>query len=234
MSATAFLRSDQTFESIGRRIEQGALERPGRAWWLALAASLGLVGVLVASLGWLLFEGVGVWNNNIPVTWALDIVGYDWWIGIATGALSLSVVPVLLRRPWRGAIARTSETVSVLAALAAATYPVVHLGRPWFFYWNLPYPNTMLLWPQFRSPLFWDATDILSYLAVSVSLWYVGLLPDLAGLRDRAVDRLNDDTGGRFARSRSPARSGTTPCCRWNSWRCPASPAWRCARWFCW
>ncbi len=201
---TTLIRSDQTFESIGRSIEQAAFGKVGTAWWLAMFASAGLVGLLVVSVGWLLVEGVGVWDNNIPVTWALDIVGYDWWIGVATGSLALSVLPLLLDRSWRGGIARVSETVAVLAAVAAGIYPIIHLGRPWFFYWNLPYPNTMLLWPQFRSPLYWDAIDILSFLVISVSVWYLGLLPDLASLRDRAVDRLHGDdreeSGGRFAR----------------------------------
>ncbi len=201
---TTLIRSDQTFESVGRSIEQAAFGKVQPAWWLAVAASVGLIGLLVVSVGWLFVEGVGVWGNNIPVTWALDIVGYDWWIGVATGSLVLSVLPLLLDRSWRGAIARVSETVAVLAAVAAGIYPIIHLGRPWFFYWNLPYPNTMVLWPQFRSPLYWDAIDILGFLVVSLSVWYLGLLPDLAGLRDRAVDRLHGDdregSGGRFAR----------------------------------
>ena len=116
---TTLIRSDQTFESIGRSIEQAAFGRVGRAWWLAMAASVGLVGLLVISVGWLFVEGVGVWDNNIPVTWALDIVGYDWWIGVATGSLLLSVLPLLLEQEWRGGIARVAETVAVLAAAAA-------------------------------------------------------------------------------------------------------------------
>ncbi len=166
--------------------------QPGLRWWLALAASVGLIGVLVISLGWLLYEGTGVWGNNIPVTWALDIVSYDWWIGIACGALVVSSAMLLFGTPERDALNRITETVAVLAAAAAAVYPIIHLGRPWFFYWNLPYPNTMLLQPQVRSPLFWDAIDILSYLAISVSFWGAGLLPDLASLRDRASERITE------------------------------------------
>ena len=197
--ASPFIRSNETFESIGRQVEQVAFGGVGLPWWLALLAALGLIGMLVVSLGWLLYEGVGIWGNNVPVAWALDIAGYDWWIGIATGALGISVMLRLGGQSWRGAVGRISETVAVLAALAAAIYPIIHLGRPWFFYWNLPYPNTLLLWPQFRSPLYWDAVDILSYLTVSLSFWYVGMLPDLASLRDRAADRLRDGTGSRFA-----------------------------------
>ena len=164
-----------------------ALTHPGgRAWWLALALGLGLVGVFAISLGWLLYEGVGIWGNNIPVTWGLDIISYDWWIGVASGGLFVSALLLLLRQEWRGALNRAAETTALLSAAAAALYPIIHLGRPWFFYWNLPYPNTMLLWPQFRSPLFWDAMAIITYLTVGLSFWYVGILPDLATLRDRA------------------------------------------------
>ncbi|WP_428375746.1 quinol:electron acceptor oxidoreductase subunit ActD [Lichenicoccus sp.] len=166
--------------------------QPGLRWWLGLAASIGLIGVLLISLGWLLYEGTGVWGNNIPVTWALDIVSYDWWIGIACGALLVSSAMLLFGTPERDALNRITETVAVLAAVAAAVYPIIHLGRPWFFYWNLPYPNTMLLQPQVRSPLFWDAIDILAYLTISVSFWATGLLPDLARLRDRASERITE------------------------------------------
>ena len=135
-------------------------------------------------------EGVGIWGNNVPVTWALDIVSYDWWIGIASGGLLISATLLLCGTSWRGALNRMTETGALIAAAAAATYPIIHLGRPWLFYWNLPYPNTFLLWPQFRSPLYWDAVDIISYLGVALIFWTIGLLPDLATLRDRAIEDL--------------------------------------------
>ena len=136
-----------------REIADIALTHPGSGrWWLAFAASLALIGVLLVSLGWLLWEGVGVWGNNIPVTWALDIVSYDWWIGIASGSLVISALFLLLGAEWRSAVNRITETTALLAAIAAAIYPIIHLGRPWFFFWTLPYPNSLLLWPQFRSP----------------------------------------------------------------------------------
>ena len=129
----------------------------------------GCVGVLAYCLFWVLYEGVGVWGNNIPVTWALDIVGYDWWIGVATGGLFVSALLLLIGAEWRGAVSRLTETMALLAAAAAGLYPIIHLGRPWFFYWNLPYPNTFALWPQFRSPLYWDAVDIISFLVVCLT-----------------------------------------------------------------
>ena len=179
--------SSESLETIAGKIAGVALDRSaGRAWWLAFLVGLGLLGVFTLSLGWLLIQGVGIWGNNIPVTWALDIISYDWWIGVASGGLMVSALLLLLRQEWRGALNRAAETTALLSAAAAALYPIIHLGRPWFFYWNLPYPNTMLLWPQFRSPLFWDAMAIVSYLIVGLSFWYVGMLPDLATLRDRS------------------------------------------------
>jgi Ni/Fe-hydrogenase subunit HybB-like protein len=186
----------QTYDTIGREIAGIAFGHPARKlWWLAFAGSLGLVGLLLVCLGALFWVGPGIWGNNIPVTWALDIVSYDWWIGIASGGLIVSAMLLLLGAEWRGALNRITETMAVIAAAAAGLYPIIHLGRPWFFYWNLPYPNTFLLWPQFRSPLYWDAVDIISFLGIGVAFWYIGMLPDLATLRDRAFERAQAEGG---------------------------------------
>ena len=196
----ALLLPGQSYRSIGRDVAAIALEHPGRRWWIAFAGAMALVGLLAICLAWLLYEGTGIWGNNIPVTWALDIVSYDWWIGIASGGLLVSAILLLTDLAWRGALNRIAETMALIAAAAAGIYPIIHLGRPWFFFWNLPYPNTLLLWPQLRSPLYWDAIDIISYLLVCLSFWYIGLLPDLATLRDRAVargKRASERDGGR-------------------------------------
>ena len=193
-------RDLKLWEAAGRVVDRAAFEHTGGlAWWLAMAAAVALLGLLALSLLLLLNWGVGLWGNNIPVTWALDIVGYDFWIGVASGALLLSTLLLLGDSPARGALNRLAETTAVVAAAAAGLYPIIHLGRPWFFYWNLPYPNTFLLWPQFRSPLYWDAIDILSFLGIALSFWYVGMLPDLAGLRDRAVERMGGGRRGGMA-----------------------------------
>ena len=185
-------------------------------WWIAFGAALGLIGMLAACVGWLLYEGVGVWNNNNPVVWALDIVGYDWWIGVATGSLSVSALLVLFGAEWRGAVNRIAETVALLGVAAAGLYPIIHLGRPWFFYWNLPYPNTFLLWPQVRSPLFWDAIDIVAFLGTAFLFWFTGLIPDLAAMRDRAVEAMRESDGkpGDFLR-RLRARLYGIPALGW-------------------
>ncbi|MBE7199117.1 MAG: polysulfide reductase NrfD, partial [Parafilimonas terrae] len=123
---------------------------------------------------------------------------YDWWIGIASGGLLISATLLLTGAEWRGALNRLTETGALIAAAAAACYPIIHLGRPWFFYWNLPYVNNLALWPQFRSPLYWDAVDIISYLVIALAFWTIGLLPDLASLRDRAIDRWHETGRGRL------------------------------------
>ena len=173
-------------------------------WWLALAGAMGLMGVLAIALFFVLWYGPGMWGNNIPVTWALDIVGYDFWIGTACGSLALSAVLLLAGLPARSALGRLADTVAVLSAVAAGTYPIIHLGRPWYFYWNLPYPNTFLLWPQFRSPLYWDAIDILSFLGVAGGVWFLNVMPDFATLRDRASDRLRVMAARAAARGEAP------------------------------
>ena len=186
----------ETWVSAGRLVTSVTLEHRARwRWWIAFGVALCLVGVLAASVAWLLYEGVGVWGNNVPVTWALDIVGYDWWIGVATGSLAVSALLLLLGAEWRGAVNRLAETVALLGVCAAGLYPIIHLGRPWFFYWNLPYPNTFQLWPQVRSPLFWDAIDIVAFLGVAFLFWFTGLIPDLASMRDRAIEVMNRGAG---------------------------------------
>jgi Ni/Fe-hydrogenase subunit HybB-like protein len=193
---TAFFAPGTTFETIGADVADVAFTHPGwQRWWIAFLAALALVGVLVVLVGILLFQGVGMWGNNIPVTWALDIVSYDWWMSVACGGLMTSAVLLLIDARWRSSVSRVVETMALLSACAAAIYPIIHLGRPWFFYWNLPYPNSMLLWPQFRSPLYWDAADIISFLGVSLSFWYIGMLPDFATLRDRATEQARADDG---------------------------------------
>jgi len=189
----------------GRDLAGIVFDHPLRLrWWLAMAGAMGLMGVLAIVLFYVLWFGVGMWGNNIPVTWALDIVGYDFWIGIACGSLALSAVLLLAGLPARSALGRLADTVAVLAAAAAGTYPIIHLGRPWYFYWNLPYPNTFLLWPQFRSPLYWDAIDILSFLGVAGGVWFLNVMPDLATLRDRATDRLRVMAARTAARGDEP------------------------------
>jgi molybdopterin-containing oxidoreductase family membrane subunit len=137
-----------------------------------------------------LLKGVGIWGNNIPAAWAFDIINFVWWIGIGHAGTLISAVLLLFRQAWRTSINRFAEAMTLFAVACAGLYPLLHLGRPWVFYWLLPYPNTFNLWPQFRSPLIWDVFAVSTYGSVSALFWYVGLVPDLATLRDRARGRI--------------------------------------------
>lgn len=183
-----YLQSPSSDLAIGAQIAGIAFNHPWSTRWLiAFAASAALSMWLVFAIGWLFNFGIGIWGNNIPVGWGLAIVSYDWWMGNACGALILSGLLLLFRRRWRGALNRMAESIGLLCACAAGVYPIIHLGRSWFFYWTLPYPNNLGLWPQYRSPLVWDAYDIISLIGIAFLFWYIGMVPDLAVLRDRAT-----------------------------------------------
>jgi molybdopterin-containing oxidoreductase family membrane subunit len=159
-----------------------------KQWYMALAATGGATGILFAMLGYLVFTGVGVWGNNQPVAWAWDITNFVFWIGIGHAGTLISAILFLFRQKWRTSINRFAEAMTLFAVACAGLYPLFHTGRPWrAAYWLLPLPNTHLaVWPNFRSPLVWDVFAVSTYLTVSALFWYVGLLPDLATLRDRA------------------------------------------------
>jgi molybdopterin-containing oxidoreductase family membrane subunit len=160
--------------------------RIGRWWLMAMITAAALVMLLTVAIGWLFLKGTGIWGLDYPVAWGFAIINYVWWIGIASGGTFISAFFFLMQVKWRSALNRVAETMTVFAACCAGIYPILHLGRPWFFYWLLPYPDTMGLWPQFRSPLLWDFYAILTYVIGSVLFWYLGLVPDLAALRDAA------------------------------------------------
>src|SRR5204862_1972581 len=141
------------------------------------------------AIAYLLVEGIGIWGVNIPVAWGFAIVNFVWWIGIGHAGTLISAILLLLRQKWRTSINRFAEAMTLFAVACAGLFPLLHLGRPWVFYWLLPYPNTMDLWPQWRSPLVWDVFAVSTYATVSLLFWYVGLIPDLATLRDRAKNR---------------------------------------------
>src|SRR5687768_13279467 len=158
--------------------------RPG--WALGLMTAFGLVNVLFISVVWLLINGPGVWGLNQPVGWAFDITNFVWWIGIGHAGTLISAILLLFRQQWRTTINRFAEAMTLFAVMCAGMFPLLHVGRPWLAYWLLPYPNTMAMWPQFRSPLEWDVFAVSTYATVSLLFWYVGLIPDLATMRDRA------------------------------------------------
>jgi molybdopterin-containing oxidoreductase family membrane subunit len=170
-----------------------------RMWWALFGISLVMLMSFAASVGVLLTEGVGVWGNNIPVNWGLAIANYIWFLGIGHAGTLISAMLLLLGAHWRNSLNRFAEAMTLFAVVCAGLYPILHLGRPWFFYWMAPYPNTMSIWPQFKSPLAWDFFAVLTYLTVSVLFWYIGIIPDLASVRDRAGSRRAQVFYGLFA-----------------------------------
>ena len=155
-------------------------------WWIAFGiSSTGVAALLVASV-YLFYAGVGIWGVDWPVAWGFAIINYVWWIAIASGGTFISALFYLAGVEWRTSLNRLAETMTLFAAACAGIYPILHLGRPWLFYWLFPFPNSMTLWPQFRSPLLWDFFAILTYVLSSILFWYFGLIPDLATMRNEA------------------------------------------------
>ena len=180
----------QTSASMTDLICGIALRKGAPTWWLlALLSAVLLVALLVAAIAWTFYAGVGVWGVGWPVVWGFAIINYVWWIAIASGGTFISALFFLTRADWRNSLNRSAETMTVFAAACAGLFPILHLGRPWLFYWLFPYPSTMGLWPQFRSPLLWDFFAIFTYVTASVLFWYFGMIPDLASVRDQAKTR---------------------------------------------
>lgn len=179
-----------TIGSMTDQISAITLRKQPPLWWILTLAVAGLLTVvLIAAIAWLFYAGIGIWGIDWPVVWGFAIISYVWWIAIASGGTFISSLFYLLEVQWRTSLNRLAETMTLFAALCAGIYPILHLGRPWLFYWLFPYPNTMGVWPQFRSPLLWDFFAILTYVISSILFWYLGLVPDLATLRDRASSR---------------------------------------------
>jgi molybdopterin-containing oxidoreductase family membrane subunit len=182
-----------TYGTITEKISSIVLTGKTPLEWFFIAG-MGFMGtmVLFGALAYLLVRGIGIWGVNVPIAWGFAIVNFVWWIGIGHAGTLISAILLLLHQAWRQSINRFAEAMTLFAVTCAGLYPLAHLGRPWFFYWLIPYPNTMGLWPQWRSPLVWDVFAISTYFTISFAFWYIGLIPDLATFRDRA--------GNRFAR----------------------------------
>jgi Ni/Fe-hydrogenase subunit HybB-like protein len=180
----------QTYESVTETIGSIVLTRKHpRSWLVGFAIGFALLMLFLVAVTWLLYRGIGVWGVNIPVAWGFAIVNFVWWIGIGHAGTFISAILLLLHQKWRTSINRFTEAMTLFAVACAGMFPLLHLGRPWLAYWLLPYPDTMGLWPQFRSPLVWDVFAVSTYFTVSLIFWYIGLIPDLATLRDRATSR---------------------------------------------
>ena len=190
-----------SFRSVTDKISAIVLARPtGWLWHGGLAVSIACDSSSSAASSLTCSdEGVGIWGIDIPVAWGFAITNFVWWIGIGHAGTLISAILLLLHQRWRTSINRIAEAMTIFAVMCAGLFPLLHLGRPWFFYWLLPYPNTMWLWPQFRSALVWDVFAVSTYFTVSLLFWYMGMIPDLATLRDRATSRAGQIVYGMLA-----------------------------------
>ena len=189
-----------TYASVTDKISSLVLTRKTPRWWLAgFAITFLLTMVLLYSMAYLFAKGVGIWGINIPVGWGFAIINFVWWIGIGHAGTLISAILLLLKQGWRTSINRFAEAMTLFAVACAGMFPLLHLGRPWLAYWLLPYPSTMQVWPQPRSPLVWDVFAVSTYATVSLLFWYVGLVPDLATLRDRAKNKFAQIAYGMLA-----------------------------------
>ncbi len=193
------LTGRHSLAEVTDRIAAVPTGRPTAGWWFGV----GIAGLLAVSFLYMVAEllivGIGIWGVNIPVAWGFAIVNFVWWIGIGHAGTLISAFLLLLHQHWRTSINRFAEAMTLFAVTCAGLFPLLHLGRPWFFYWLFPYPNTMGVWPQFRSPLVWDVFAVSTYFTVSLVFWYVGMVPDLAALRDHAPRRWQRLIYGLFA-----------------------------------
>lgn len=179
-----------SYASVTDKISSIVLNKKiGKGWLTGLLISFGLASLLLLSVTYVLIKGLGVWGVNVPVGWGFAIINFVWWIGIGHAGTFISAILLLLRQEWRTSINRFAEAMTLFAVACAGIFPLLHIGRPWLFYWLMPYPNTYGLWPQFRSPLLWDVFAVSTYATVSLLFWYTGLIPDLATLRDRAKNK---------------------------------------------
>ena len=179
-----------TFGTVTDKISSIVLNRPtSTGWFIGFGVCFLLTMMMLYAIGFLVLKGTGIWGINIPVGWGFAIVNFVWWIGIGHAGTLISAILLLLRQTWRNSINRFAEAMTLFAVAAAGIFPLIHTGRPWLAYWLFPYPNTMNYWPQFRSPLLWDVFAVSTYFTISLLFWFVGLIPDLATLRDRSENR---------------------------------------------
>ncbi|MCP3961061.1 MAG: polysulfide reductase NrfD, partial [bacterium] len=196
---SALIEGEPDFHDITEAVSAPMEWKPPLGWYIFLGISMCFLGLFGFSIGWLFWEGTGIWGNNIPVAWAWPIVNFVFWVGIGHAGTLISAVLFLFRQKWRTSINRAAEAMTIFAVMCALVFPGIHIGRPWLPYWMFPIPNQMEMWPQFRSPLMWDVFAVSIYGVVSLTFWYLGLVPDLATARDRAKTKIRRTVYGIFA-----------------------------------
>jgi molybdopterin-containing oxidoreductase family membrane subunit len=182
------LAAGHTFGSVTDKIAAIVLRRPVTLGWaIGLLIAFGGLNVLGLAMTYLFFRGTGIWGINIPVGWGFAIINFVWWIGIGHAGTLISAILLLFKQSWRNSINRFAEAMTLFAVACAGLFPLIHTGRPWLaVYWLFPYPNSMNVWPQFRSPLIWDVFAVSTYATISLLFWFVGLIPDFGTMRDEA------------------------------------------------
>src|SRR5436853_1742526 len=190
-----------TFGSVTDKISSIALSRrTPLGWFIGAGISFLLAMLMLYTIGYLVLTGLGAWGNNIPVGWAFDIINFVWWIGIGHAGTLISAILLLFQQKWRTSINRFAEAMTLFSVICALLFPLFHTGRPWFAaYWLLPYPSIQGIWPQFKSPLVWDVFAVSTYFAISLLFWFLGLVPDLAALRDSSVSKVKRMVYGALA-----------------------------------
>ena len=198
-SRVPLVLGDNNFTTVTDTVTELALRKTPTAWYIAFSISLTLLSLLVVTLVYLLTTGVGVWGNNNTVSWGFPIINFVFWVGIGHAGTLISAILFLLRQNWRTGINRFAEAMTIFAVVCAGLFPAVHVGRIWLVMWLAPIPTTQAVWPQARSPLLWDLFAISTYATVSLLFWYMGMIPDLATLRDRAKTKTSQMVYGFFA-----------------------------------
>jgi Ni/Fe-hydrogenase subunit HybB-like protein len=187
---TAVIGPGYTFATVTDKISSIVLTRPAsNGWFVGFGVAFLLTMMMLYAIGYLFIKGIGIWGVTIPIGWGFAIVNFVWWIGIGHAGTLISAILLLLRQSWRNSINRFAEAMTLFAVACAGLFPLLHVGRPWLAYWLFPYPSTMHVWPQFRSPLMWDVFAVSTYATTSAVFWFMGLIPDFGTLRDRATKR---------------------------------------------
>jgi Ni/Fe-hydrogenase subunit HybB-like protein len=181
------VKGNLTFHDITEIVSSHTEKKTPLAWYGAFGLALSGLMLMIVMIAYLFWNGTGVWGLNNPVGWGFAIVNFVFWVGIGHAGTLISAILFLFRQQWRTAINRSAEAMTLFAVICALVFPGIHVGRVWAAYWMLPIPNQMGMWPQFKSPLLWDVFAVSTYFTVSAAFWYVGLVPDLATLRDRAT-----------------------------------------------
>ena len=196
---TPLVTGNLSFHELTELVARHAEKKPPMGWYVAIGISSLMLLNLLVMIAYQVWNGVGVWGNNVPVGWGWPIVDFVFWVGIGHAGTLISAILFLFRQRWRTSINRAAEAMTIFAVICALLFPTIHVGRIWVIYWTLPIPNQMDMWPQFKSPLLWDVFAVSSYFIVSLLFWYVGMIPDLATLRDRARSFIRQRVLGIFS-----------------------------------